>query len=63
MPTMSEPEADAQEIPTIFDTATCVRRGLCPVTQARNGSAPVQTHSIYFEQHGSGPDKIFFMTG
>ncbi|EGN96172.1 hypothetical protein SERLA73DRAFT_185781 [Serpula lacrymans var. lacrymans S7.3] len=48
---------------TIFDPSTCVRRGLCPVTQIRNKGDPFESHSLYFEQHGNGPEKIVFIMG
>ncbi|OSX56246.1 hypothetical protein POSPLADRAFT_1050769 [Postia placenta MAD-698-R-SB12] len=56
--------ADAQSIPTIFDPTTCTRKGLCPVTILRNeADDPLQSHSLYYEQHGTGPEKILFIMG
>lgn len=55
-------EADIQSIPTIFDAKTCTRKGLCPVTRIKNGN-PLESHSLYFEQHGSGPEKILLIMG
>ena len=55
-------EADVQSIPTIFDAKTCIRKGLCPVTRIKNES-PLESHSLYFEQHGSGPEKILMIMG
>lgn len=49
--------------PTIFDPATCVRKGLCPVSQIRNKGDPFESHSLYYEQHGSGPEKVLFIMG
>ena len=57
------PSSDYQPPPTIFDPATCVRKGLCPVTQIRNKGDPFESHSLYFEIHGSGPEKIVFIMG
>lgn len=47
---------------TIFDPATVTRKGLCPVTEIRNQST-IESHSLYFEQHGTGPEKILFIMG
>ncbi|KAI0093979.1 alpha/beta-hydrolase [Irpex rosettiformis] len=49
--------------PTIFDTTTCIRKGLCPVSSIRNKDDPLESHSLYFEQHGTGPEKIIFIMG
>jgi hypothetical protein len=61
------PPADIQDadtgFPSIFDPSTCVRKGLCPVSQARNASNPLESHSLYYEQHGNGPEKIVFIMG
>ena len=53
------------DLPTIFDPATCVRKGLCPVTTIRGqGSDIFESHSLYFEQHGRGSDyKVVFIMG
>ncbi|KZT74193.1 alpha/beta-hydrolase [Daedalea quercina L-15889] len=56
-------EADVQAIPTIFDAKTCTRKGLCPVTRIKNGKDPLESHSLYFEQHGTGPEKILLIMG
>lgn len=56
-------EADVLAIPTLFDPETCARKGLCPVTQIRNKGDPFESHSLYFEQHGTGPEKILFIMG
>ncbi|KAI0664971.1 alpha/beta-hydrolase [Cubamyces menziesii] len=55
--------SDYQPTPTIFDPTTCVRKGLCPVTQIRNKGDPFESHSLYFEIHGSGPEKVVFIMG
>ncbi|KAI0807433.1 alpha/beta-hydrolase [Fomes fomentarius] len=49
--------------PTIFDPATCDRKGLCPVTQIHNQAGPFESHSLYLEVHGSGPEKVVFIMG
>lgn len=56
-------DSDVSSIPTIFDPATCTRKGLCPVTQLRHDGSPLSSHSLYFEQHGTGPEKIVFIMG
>ncbi|TFY60628.1 hypothetical protein EVJ58_g5014 [Rhodofomes roseus] len=56
-------EADVQAIPTIFDAKTCTRKGLCPVTRIKNENDPLESHSLYFEQHGSGLEKIVLIMG
>ncbi|KAJ3985186.1 Alpha/Beta hydrolase protein [Lentinula detonsa] len=48
---------------TLFDPQTCIRKGLCPITDIRNKGNPLESHSLYFEQHGSGPEKIIFIMG
>ncbi|TFY65379.1 hypothetical protein EVG20_g5616 [Dentipellis fragilis] len=53
----------ALNLPTIFDPVSCTRKGLCPVTQIRHQEAPLESHSLYFEQHGSGPEKVIFIMG
>ena len=54
---------DTPELPTVFDPETCVRKGLCPVSSIRNKGDPFESHSLYFEQHGTGPEKILFIMG
>jgi len=56
-------EADVQAIPTIFDAKTCTRKGLCPVSRIRSGNDPLESHSLYFEQHGTGAEKIVLIMG
>lgn len=51
------------EYQTIFDPDTCTRRGLCPVTQISSQEGPLESHSLYYEQHGTGPEKIIFIMG
>ena len=60
MTTMKPPQ---QQWPTIHDPATCTRKGLCPVTNLRGQGSPLESHSLYFEQHGKGPVKVVFIMG
>ncbi|KAG9318133.1 Alpha/Beta hydrolase protein [Chiua virens] len=53
----------AAEYQTILDPHTCTRRGMCPVTQIRHQREPLESHSLYFEVHGNGPQKIIFIMG
>ncbi|KAH9046824.1 alpha/beta-hydrolase [Lactarius hengduanensis] len=48
---------------SIHDPATCTRRGLCPVTKLGAQDPFLESHSLYFEQHGTGPVKVVFITG
>ncbi|KAG7092169.1 hypothetical protein E1B28_008538 [Marasmius oreades] len=55
---------DEYNLPTIFNPATCTTKGLCPVTTIREqGENPLQSHSLYYEIHGSGPEKIALIMG
>lgn len=58
-----ESSSTALNIRTIFDPETCTRKGLCPVSSIRNKGDPLESHSLYFEQHGNGPEKVIFITG
>ncbi|KDQ10386.1 hypothetical protein BOTBODRAFT_36284 [Botryobasidium botryosum FD-172 SS1] len=49
------------ELPTFFDPRTCVRKGLCPIKKKCWPST--HSHNLYYEQHGSGPEKIIFVMG
>ncbi|KAF8547196.1 alpha/beta-hydrolase [Imleria badia] len=53
----------ALELQSIFDPHTCTRRGMCPVTKIRHQREPLESHSLYFEVHGRGPQKIIFIMG
>jgi len=54
----------AGDWPTTFDAATCVRRGLCPVMAVRGQETGLtESHSLYFEQHGTGNNKIVLIMG
>ncbi|TFK52318.1 alpha/beta-hydrolase [Heliocybe sulcata] len=53
-----------EDLKTLFDPKTCTRKGLCPVTEIRKqGEDPLESHSLYFEVHGSGPERIVFIMG
>ncbi|KAG8709236.1 hypothetical protein FRC09_000783 [Ceratobasidium sp. 395] len=52
-----------KEPKTIFSEQTLVKKGLCPVTQIKGEAPPIESHSLYFEQHGRGPEKILFIMG
>ncbi|TFK64704.1 alpha/beta-hydrolase [Pluteus cervinus] len=57
------PQGD--NLPTIFDTATCVRKGLFNVSKHRKESPELlESHALYYEQHGKGTKfKVFFIMG
>ena len=59
MVSMQEQELDSS-YGSIFDPTTLVRKGLCPTRLRHQG---LESHSLYFEQHGSGPEKILFIMG
>ncbi|KAF9040716.1 Alpha/Beta hydrolase protein [Panaeolus papilionaceus] len=70
--TTSSPTDPVSHLPTAFDSSTCLRRGLCPVTSLRpQGPEALESHSLYFEQHGpkfgadtEGPKyKVVFIMG
>ncbi|KAF8589993.1 alpha/beta-hydrolase [Ramaria rubella] len=51
------------EWPTLFDPNTCVRKGQCPVTKIRGQSKSTESHALYFERHGTGPEKVVLIMG
>lgn len=51
------------DLPTIFDPVNLVKKGLCPVTNIRYEGNPLESHWLYYEQHGTGPEKIVFIMG
>ncbi|KAF9653124.1 alpha/beta-hydrolase [Thelephora ganbajun] len=51
------------DLPTIFDPVSLVKKGLCPVTKIRYDGDPLESHSLYYEQHGTGPEKIVLIMG
>ncbi|KAJ7090226.1 alpha/beta-hydrolase [Mycena belliarum] len=50
-------------LPTIFDTKTCINKGRCPVTRIRNQDETLESHSLYYEVHGTGREKLVFVMG
>ncbi|KAH7341826.1 Alpha/Beta hydrolase protein [Rhizoctonia solani] len=48
---------------TIFNSATLTKKGLCPVTAIQGQEPAIESHSLYFELHGSGPEKILCIMG
>ena len=44
--------SDVSGYPTPFDSSTCTRRGMCPVTAINKKDSPLQSHSLYYEIHG-----------
>ncbi|KAF7983056.1 hypothetical protein HWV62_23949 [Athelia sp. TMB] len=62
MPSPIAPEEDLSSYTSIFNPETLTRKGLCPVTKIRHQDS-LQSHSLYFEQHGNGPEKILFIMG
>ncbi|KAJ7929291.1 alpha/beta-hydrolase [Mycena leptocephala] len=48
---------------TLFNSTTCSRKGLCPVTRIRNQVETFESHSLYYEIHGNGPEKLVFIMG
>jgi len=47
----------------MFAPETLTRKGLCPVTKARGQEGVLESHSIYFELHGRGPERVLFIMG
>ncbi|EJD05720.1 alpha/beta-hydrolase [Fomitiporia mediterranea MF3/22] len=57
-------ELNENEYKTIFDPTTLVKKGLCPVTHFRGqDNDPFESHSLYYEIHGEGPEKVVFIMG
>ncbi|ESK83471.1 hypothetical protein Moror_4912 [Moniliophthora roreri MCA 2997] len=51
-------------LPTILDPTSCAQKGLCPVTTIRKQTDdPLESHSLYYEVHGTGPEKIVLIMG
>ncbi|KAI6036865.1 alpha beta-hydrolase [Pisolithus microcarpus] len=55
-PYKQESQEISSEFKTTLDPSTCTRRGLCP-------AKPLESHSLYYEVHGSGPVKIVLIMG
>ncbi|KAJ7108611.1 alpha beta-hydrolase [Mycena epipterygia] len=51
---------DMSKYPTMFDPSSLVRKGFCPV---RSGTPPLETHSLYYEQHGTGEKHVLLING
>ncbi|KAF7325977.1 AB hydrolase-1 domain-containing protein [Mycena kentingensis (nom. inval.)] len=51
---------DVSQYPTMFDPASLVRKGFCPV---HAGLPLLQTHSLYYEQHGTGTQRVVLING
>ena len=60
---------DISSYVSIFNTATLTTRGLCPVEAIHkkrqdNTQDMISTkHSLYYEIHGNGPEKLLFIMG
>ncbi|KAJ1307475.1 hypothetical protein OPQ81_001574 [Rhizoctonia solani] len=48
---------------TIFSDKTLTKKGLCPVTVIKGQEPPIESHSLYYELHGRGPEKIVCIMG
>ena len=60
---MSE-KLDESVYKTVFDPQTLQKKGLCPVTHIRGqDNDPFESHSLYYEMHGSGPEKVVLIMG
>lgn len=58
------PSGSTVDLPTAFSPETCVKKGMCPVTKLRaQGPEILESHSLYYEQHGTGTNKIVFIMG
>ena len=62
-PAMTPASPSKAELPTIFDPVSLVKKGLCPVTRIRYDRDLLESHSLYYEQHGTGAEKIVFIMG
>ncbi|TFK52317.1 alpha/beta-hydrolase [Heliocybe sulcata] len=53
-----------ENLKTLFDPTSLTKKGLCPVTKIqKQDKNPLESHSLYFEMHGTGPEKILFVMG
>ncbi|CAE6424912.1 unnamed protein product [Rhizoctonia solani] len=48
---------------TIFSNTTLTKKGLCPVTVIKGQEPAIESHSLYYELHGTGPEKILCIMG
>ncbi|KAJ6581444.1 alpha beta-hydrolase [Mycena capillaripes] len=51
---------DMTQYPTMFDPSSLVRKGFCPV---HSGTPLLQSHSLYYEQHGTGENHVLLING
>ena len=57
-------ELDESLYKTVFDPTTLTKKGLCPVTHIRHqDDDPLESHSLYYEIHGTGPQKVVLIMG
>ncbi|KAJ7128871.1 alpha/beta-hydrolase [Mycena filopes] len=52
---------DMAQYPTMFDPSSLVRKGFCPVHSRLTPFS--ETHSLYFEQHGTGDKHVLLING
>ncbi|KAJ7689471.1 alpha beta-hydrolase [Mycena rosella] len=57
---LPEDSMDMTAYPTMFDPSSLVRKGFCPV---RSGTPLLETHSLYYEQHGTGEKRVLLING
>ena len=48
---------------SFFDPTTRVKQGLCPISRFKNSQHILQKQSLYYEQHGNGPEKVVLIMG
>ncbi|EUC64846.1 alpha/beta hydrolase family protein [Rhizoctonia solani AG-3 Rhs1AP] len=48
---------------TIFSDKTLTKKGLCPVSVIQDQAPAIESHSLYYELHGRGPEKILCIMG
>ncbi|KAF7319087.1 AB hydrolase-1 domain-containing protein [Mycena chlorophos] len=53
-------DEDWSAYPTMFDPGSLVRKGFCPV---HSRLSLLHTHSLYYEQHGTGPHRVILING
>jgi hypothetical protein len=66
MPTAVAPEQLSLQdfqFKSFLDPTARVRQGLCPISSVKNPGNPLQKHSLYYEQHGNGPEKVVLIMG
>ncbi|KAJ7045924.1 alpha beta-hydrolase [Mycena alexandri] len=51
------------QYPTMFDPSSLVRKGFCPVHSSSTGTPAFETHSLYYEQHGTGDKRVLLING